>query len=169
MSVTLIDLGKPAAATVGAVHAAFAASTPSPFPPTAQPDKPRTLNVTGAAGWDGGDVIVDGIDQRGNTTEEQFKAADITGATKLGVKVFAVVQRIRHTLIGGAATASVDTGISLGYKPVAFGPAIASIFDGGLGVGAEFPAALDTANGSYTPVAANVPNGTHRYALTIDR
>ena len=174
MATKLIQIsGKPDAASVNSVHLNFNSAVANPIITgiTNPADLgavgfggcARACSVTGAAGWDGGDVTLNGLDIRGNAVSELFKVVDIAGFTKPGVQVFAKVLSITHSLVGaGVLLASVGVGDKLGFAQggPCFGPAV--IFVTGVG---ELPAALDHTYQSVTPTS--VPNAAKTYLLLI--
>jgi len=95
--------------------------------PTAQPSHPRVLDVVFAAGWEGGDVTVSGLDPLGNAVQEIFVSPGGGGGTVNGTKVFATITTpggITNSVTGGAAdvaTVQSAAGIGVTNKPaVAF-------------------------------------------------
>lgn len=105
----------PVAANNTGVHAAYAGNAANDFPgPIGTIESwGRTLQVVFAASWDGGDVIITGTNQFGETISETFTAA--AGSTVAGGKVFRTVTSIRKTAVGATAnTASVGIGTALG-------------------------------------------------------
>lgn len=147
----------PAAASATAIHAAFAGSNASnAFPgPITQPDVPRALSVTFAAAWDGGNVIVTGVDTRGISASETFVSAP--GTTVTGSTPFTSVASIAKTAVGVAAdAASVGTSTKLGLAQM---PRTANGIlqaDGVIEVGT-----WSAAFGTVIPTTA--PDGVHDY------
>lgn len=98
------------AASNTAIHAAVQESAANLFPgPITQPDVPRLLSATFAAGWQGGDITIVGTDANGWYQREVI--ADNPGATVAGTKVFATVTSISKELIAGT-TDTVTIGTS---------------------------------------------------------
>ncbi len=150
----------PAAAAV-AVHAAVAESDPNTFPgPFTDPVIPRTLDVVFAAGWQGGDIIVDGTNQFDVVIQETFTSNP--GATVNGVKVFKTVTGAAKTVTAGAAdTATLQTGGAIGILNV-----IADTFGWLTMDGVMEAVTLDATYASFTPTTA--PNGVHNYHLLVN-
>lgn len=96
------------------VHAAYAGNAAVAFPgPITNPDVPRNLRAVFAASYDGGDIVVDGTDQFGNTIQETIVA--VANSTVVGAKVFKTVTAIRRTAVGATAnTVSIGTGDKIG-------------------------------------------------------
>ncbi|HUW17251.1 MAG TPA: hypothetical protein VMW94_09260 [Actinomycetes bacterium] len=129
------DLGVPATATVAAVHAAHLPSGADVFPgPFTNPDVPRNVAVTFGAGWDGGNIVIDGTDQFGNAAQDTIVANP--GAQVLGVVIFATVTAATKGAIGvGAVGSSIDTGDQLGLTRPLAGPVGVLAVDGTTEVG----------------------------------
>jgi hypothetical protein len=89
-------------------------------------DYPRNLRVTCAGGTSsgtyGGTVVVNGIDQFGNTITETISIATaVNGGTTLGTKIFARVDSGTATLSGDTAIATVNVGYSTAGTTTLFG------------------------------------------------
>ena len=91
---TVESFAAPIAKAVDNVHAAFAGNDAANiFPgPITDPDMPRSLYATFGAGYDGGDLTVDGTDIDDNVIQEVL-ATNPGGDTK-GVKCFKTVTQI---------------------------------------------------------------------------
>ncbi len=151
-------VGAPAAAAV-AVHAAIAGNTAITPVTTAltNPVVPRSVDVVFAASWDGGNVIVKGLNTFGKVSEETFTSAP--GTTVAGSKMFKTVTSIEHTAVGATAnTYTVQTGAKLGL--------VNDVLDGfGIGLcdGVPEKVTLDSTNESVLFTTA--PNGTRVFVL----
>jgi hypothetical protein len=100
----VVSLGVPDAAAVDSVHAALAGTAAVAFPgPITNPDVPRVVSATFAAGWDGGDITVVGTDAFGAAQTETLVA--VAGTTVTGAAIFATVTSITKSLVGVAADA----------------------------------------------------------------
>lgn len=146
----------PVAANSTGIHAAVAANAASAFPgPFGSIETwGRTLRYVFAAMWDGGDIVVTGLDQFGRPQSETITSA--AGSTVDGLKVFREVTAISHTVVGATAnTVSVGIGPALG---VPFSFQQGQEFVDGV---AELATALDTINYSFKPATAC--NGAHDY------
>ncbi|MCK6528773.1 hypothetical protein L6R50_14840 [Myxococcota bacterium] len=122
-----VSLGAPAASNTSAVHAGFAGNDAgNAFPgPFTNPDVPRCVSVTFAAGWDGGNVTVDGTDQWDVVVQEVIVAA--AGTTVMGSQVFKTVTGATKGAVGAAAdTASIGTSDRLGVGGTGAGPALSA-------------------------------------------
>ena len=159
------NLGTPATASTTAVHAGFAGNDASnDFPgPFTNPDVPRSVTVTFAAGWDGGNVTVSGQDGFGNALA--VVVASNPAGTSETDEVFATVTSATKSAVGVAAdAASIGTGTKLGWGS---SPGIMTGFAVGiLSVDGVTEAATWDANGAagrqgVTPTTA--PNGAHAY------
>lgn len=159
------DLGTPAAASTTAIHAAFAGNDASlNFPgPITNPDVPRNLTVTFAAGWDGGDVNVVGEDNAGNPINETFASGP--GTTVKGNIPFSVVTSATKGAVGAAAdAASIGTGDRLGLA------VLPSLPVGSLTV--DRVNVLATWGDTYATVAppgANAPDGARLFTAMYPR
>jgi len=107
VNMAVVPYGITWAYSAPSVHAGVAANAPNLFPgPITQPPTPSALQVGFALGWDGGDVIVAGVDGGGAALTETFPSTP--RSVVLGEKAFAVVSTITKTVIGVTAnTAAV--------------------------------------------------------------
>jgi hypothetical protein len=147
----------PVAANTTGIHAAVLATAANDFvgPFGVLESWGRNLQVTFAAMWDGGDIVITGTDQiTGQAITETISA--LPGSTVLGLKVFRTVTAIRKTAVGvAAAGASVGIGPALG---VPFSFSAGQEFVNGV---AELATALNTGYYSFTPATA--ANGVRNY------
>lgn len=107
--------GDMAAKSTTAIHAAFAGNNGSnAFPgPITQPSQVRTLAVTFASSWDGGNVTIVGTDLNGASLSETFTAA--AGTTVIGKKQYASVVSATKGAVGATSnTASIGTDVIRG-------------------------------------------------------
>lgn len=121
VSFVATDLGRPAVATVAAVHAAITGSASVVTTVTTgitNPDVPRNLSVTPAgttADVAAGDVTITGTNVEGKVISEAFTFLANASTATVGVKAFKTVTSIAIPIQdGAAATFSVDTGAKLG-------------------------------------------------------
>jgi hypothetical protein len=155
---TLFAIDNAAAAAVANVHAAVQESAANQFVGVfTSPAIPRNLSVTFAAGWQGGDVNVFGINQFGGDISETFLSTP--GATVAGVKIFKTVTAAAKTIVAGTVdTASIGQGNKLGVSPK---------MSAGTGIlftdSAIEAVTIDSANSGFLPTT--VPNGVHDYLL----
>lgn len=163
----LIAGGTPAAKSANSVHAAIRGDTSIANVTTglANPVTPRNLRVAfGAAHWDGGDVIAIGTDQFGAAVTETFTSTP--GSTVVGVKIFATVTSLHHTVLGtdsdAANTYTVGTGDKIGVLliPHTGSPVLLTV--DGVGEAVTF----DAATNAFTPTT--VPNASHVYVLIVN-
>jgi len=88
------------------VHGLVMSLQPNLFPgPITQPPTPSKLQVVFQDPWDGGDVIVEGLDSDSASLVETFPSTP--GAVVLGTKAFAQISTISKTIIGVAGWAAV--------------------------------------------------------------
>lgn len=71
---------------------------------SAQPNRPTTLRVSFASGYDGGDVTVHGSAPDGTVVEETFTAG--SGTVEVGTKVFALLDATGSFTADGSGTGS---------------------------------------------------------------
>lgn len=128
---------------------AFAAQT--------NPAHGRTLQVTFAAGWDGGDVTMDVTDQFGNVTPTTFASAPGTTVQSPGCVVsYANAQK---TLVGAAAdTATIEDGPILAV-PTELENTDALLFCDGVAEAVT----MENAESGFTPTTP--PDGVHDYVI----
>ncbi len=148
----------PAASDIAAVHAAHLASGANTFPgPITNPDKPRNAVVDFSAGWDGGNVTVNGTDQFNAVINEVFTAVPAT--TVVGAKIFKTVTSITKATVGTTGSASVGTGDKLGFA----GKLVDAVNAALLVDNAAEGATLDVTNNGFLPTT--VPDGLVSYLL----
>ncbi|MCK6529701.1 hypothetical protein L6R50_19820 [Myxococcota bacterium] len=159
------DLGTPAAPDTTSVHAAFAGNdAANDFPgPFANPDVPRAVQIAFAAGWDGGNVTVNGTDQFDQAVNEVIVANP--GATVVGTKVFKTVTSASKGAVGAnAAGASIGRASKLGVGSAAV-PRVKDFNTRGVGElsvdGITEASTWDGTNSAVTPTTA--PNGARRF------
>lgn len=98
----------PEAATADAIYSGLAGNdTENAFTPTGQPDVPRSLTITFAADWDGGDITIHGTDQF-EFPISHTEPSDPGSVTETSA-VFKVVTLITKSAVG-ADPAEVDIG-----------------------------------------------------------
>jgi hypothetical protein len=157
------NLGVPAAKGTTDVHAVFPGNNASNnFPgPFSAPGRSRNLRVTFGAGYDGGNVTVNGQDQFGTAISETFVANP--GATVVGVKVFATVLSATKSAVGAnGAGASIGTGDKLGLGN-ALTNAVGALSVNGLTEAATF----DATYSAVTPTT--LPDGARTYVAAYPR
>jgi hypothetical protein len=154
----LVDLGAPLAASATAVHAAYAGNAVVAFPgPFTNPDVPRNITATFAASYDGGNILLTGLDQFGVAQTETITAN--AGNTVAGVKIWSSITAATRSAVGATAnTVSLGRGTKLGFKDQL--STIVEILDGGT---VEAPSSVDYTVYGFVPGTA--PNGTHTYQL----
>jgi hypothetical protein len=148
----------PAAKDDDVVHAIYD-DVDGDFPgPFTNPDKPRNLRVTLAAGWDGGDVEVTGTDQYDDPVSETFLAG--SGVVRTGVKIFKTVTAATKSIPAGVTGngASIGTGDKLGVVGDIAGPTGVLL----VGVTPEAVVVDDTYD-AFTPTSA--PDGAKDFTL----
>lgn len=152
----------PATASTTGVHAGFAGNDASnDFPgPFTNPDVPRNVTVTFAAGWDGGNVNIVGTDQYDQAVNETINSAP--GTTAAGAKIFKTVTAATKSAVGAAAdTASIGIGDKLGV--------VANIADA-VGImtvdGIAEAVVIDATYDGFTPTT--LPNGARDYVLVAN-
>lgn len=150
----------PAAKAV-AVHAAVAESAVNAFPgPFTNPVIPRSIQCDFAAGWEGGDVTVDGTDQFDAVISEVF--ADNPGAVVEGLKIFKTVTAVSKELTAGAAdTVTLQTGPKIGIIGT-LADAVGLLF---CNLVAE-AVVLDLTYDAFTPTTD--PDGINDYTLVVN-
>jgi hypothetical protein len=116
LAARLISVGPVAAKGTANVHAAYPENLDNIFQgPYTNPDVPRNLRITFAAGWDGGNVTMVGTNQFDEAVSETFVA--VAGTTVVGTKIFkTVTSATKVTLAGGVETASIGTGDKIGVS-----------------------------------------------------
>lgn len=110
----MMSVGPVAAKDADIIHALYD-DTDADFPgPFTDPDVPRNIRVTMAAGWDGGDVTVVGTDQFDAAVNEVFTTGD--GVTRVGTKIFKTVTSATKATPAGVTGngASIGTGDKVG-------------------------------------------------------
>jgi hypothetical protein len=147
----------PAAAGTTNCVAATAGNAAKPLVLAGQPDVPRSVLATFAASYDGGDIVLVGIDHTGAQITETLLAN--AGATRASNAAFASIISATRTAVGATANT-----VSLGYG-VKFGVGIKPVLDGSLagfmdGAGTTF-SATDLTNGTVTFTTAS--DGAHDY------
>lgn len=150
-----------------ACHAAVAESAANAFPgPFTQPTIPRTLDCVFAAGWEGGDVTVTGLNQFGEAITQAYVA--VAGTTVQGTKAFSSILTASKAIQAGAAdTVTLQTGGKLGL-PVRILDTVGVLFvndPADFSPPADCPEAitLDAVNHTFTPESA--PDGAVTYKL----
>lgn len=73
------------------------------------PDFPRAVTATFVALWDGGDIVIEGIDHTGLAATETL--ASNAGSTRVGNVAWKEIKSVRKTAVGVTANA-----VSLGYN-----------------------------------------------------
>lgn len=97
------------AAGAATIHAAVQEGAPAgSFTAIVQPDVPRKLSATFAAGWQGGDIFIKGVDADGMYIEETIP--DTAGSTINGTQVFRQIYSIEKELVAGTTdTVTIGT------------------------------------------------------------
>lgn len=97
-----------------ACHAAVAGSAANAFPgPFINPTLARSLDCVFAAGWDGGNVTVTGVNQFNEAVSEVYVA--VPGTTVAGTKIFSSITAAAKATVGAAAdTVQLQTGGKIG-------------------------------------------------------
>jgi hypothetical protein len=116
-----------------------------------QPGYPGTLDVAFVAGWEGGDITVNGKDPLGASINEVFTANP--GSTVNGVKNFAFIDAsgiVNSSTAGAADLATVQTGASLGITTAGTPTFLKLVVNGA----DEAIAAQDTTNKTFQPTTA---------------
>jgi hypothetical protein len=115
---------------------------------TAQPTHARTVDVVFVAGWEGGDVTIDGVAPDGTVQQEVYTSTP--GGTVNGVKPFVTITAVTNgTLAGAADLATVQTGAQLAVG----GPVSSFLFCAVDGVREAFGASSAT-NGTFSTTTA---------------
>ena len=149
------------AAKAVAVHAAVQEGAANAFPgPFTSPAIPRSLEIVFAAGWQGGDITINGLDQFSAPITEVIP--DTPGSTVAGVKVFKTVVSASKELVAGTTdTATLQTGAKIGI-PATIAHAYGILHLAGV----TEAVVLDTTYHAFTPTTA--PNGTNDYTLMVN-
>lgn len=131
--------------------------------PTAQPGHPRVLDVVFAAGWQGGDVTVAGVNPAGAAISETFVSPGAGGGTVSGTKAFALIDDpggIANSTAGGAAdVATVQTAAGIGLSRSPYSALVKLSVDGA----DEAAAATSFTDGTFEPTTA--PDGTKTFEV----
>lgn len=160
VSVTAMKVYKnPAAAGTTNCVAATAGNVAPALTLAGQPDVPRSVLATFAASYDGGDIILTGIDHTGAYVSETLLAN--AGGTRASNAAFAKVLTATRSTTGATAnTVSLGYGVKfgLGIKPVQDG-SLAGFMDGA----ATTFSATDLTYGTVT--FATAADGAHDYMV----
>lgn len=153
-------LTNPAATSANNCVASTAASAANALTlADATPDFPRNVTATFAALWDGGDIVLVGLDHTGAPATETL--ASNAGSTRAGVVAWKSITSASKTVVGATANA-VTLGYTnvfgIGAKPLVAGSQLC--FHDGVGEAST----LDATNGTIAPTTA--PNGTVDYVLS---
>lgn len=117
---------------------------------TAQAGHARTFDVVFAAGWEGGNVTLDGLAPDGTAQTELYTSPGGGGGTVAGTKAFASLTAVTNSVLAGAADlATVKTGGRLAVG----GPVTAFLFIAVDGV-RDAIAASTPANGTFATTTA---------------
>jgi len=156
---SMIKFTDVAANAVG-VHAAVQEGAANAFPgPFTNPAIPRSVQIVFAAGWQGGDITIQGTDQFGRPQVEVI--ADVAGTTVQGVKIWKTITAAAKELLAGTTDpATMQTGTKIGLL-CRLTDATVLLFCGT----ASEAATLDSTYHAFTPTT--VPNGTNDYILLI--
>jgi len=160
---TVESFAAPIAKAVDNVHAAFAGNDAANiFPgPITDPDMPRSLYATFGAGYDGGDLTVDGTDIDDNVIQEVL-ATNPGGDTK-GVKCFKTVTQIAKASVGAnPATASVGVHDKIGVSGTPLRKVGVISVDGSTEHGTWDDGSVSAEERGFTP-GTNVPDGARDY------
>lgn len=81
---------------------------------TGQPTHARTVDVVFAAGWEGGDITIDGLAPDGSEQQEVYTSPGAGGGTVNGAKAFLTITAVTNGTLGGTTDlATVQTGAQL--------------------------------------------------------
>lgn len=158
----VIALGAFDAADDDLVVTAVAGTAANALTVAAQPDLPRTLTATFAAGWDGGDITIVGTDMFGDALTETLTANP--GGTTSSAKAFASVTSVTKGAVGVAAD-TVKVGITneVGTMcDVVAGKLM--VQDDSAGGGGTVTGTFDATNDTVV-LATDVPDGTTNYFI----
>jgi hypothetical protein len=167
----LVTLTNVPAKSNTAVHANFGGDAAPVAPDTkvrvttaiTNPTFARNVSATFGAGWDGGDILIEGTDQFGKAVSETITAT--TSNTVAGTKIFKTVTRISYTgggSAGGTNVCSVGIGDKLACGTVklqtdAIQIIVAGVLDSG--------ATVDLTYSAFTPSASYVADGAKDYEV----
>lgn len=146
----------------GTVLLTILENVPGPVAPTAQPGHPRTLQVSFPAGWEGGNVTVDGFNMSGGIISEIFLAAP--GATVPGFSNFSTIVGATNSAPGGAGpdAATVETAGTL-IVAGEFDAAVAAFTKLSVDAADEPFAGVDLIRHHFTPTSP--PDGSRIYEV----
>lgn len=156
-----VILKNPAAASATSCVTAKAANLASnSLTIAAQPDFPRTVLATFQASYDGGDIVIVGVDHTGLAATETL--ASNAGGTTAGTIAWKSITTVSKSAVG-ATTNTVSVGyqdtFGLGAKPLKE-LSILCFVDGV----AAAPTAVELTKGTVSPATAS--NGAHDYLLS---
>lgn len=124
------------------------------------PAIPRNVTVTFAAGWDAGDVTINGTDQFDAAVSETI--ADAAGTTVAGTKIFKTITSATKQSVGAAAD-----GASIGYgDKIGLLAPIVSTFGMLQTDNTGEAVTVDATYHAFTPATA--PNGVHDYKILVN-
>ena len=153
-----------AAKSATGIHASFAGNDASNNFPGAftNPAYPRNVSIVAAAGWDGGNVTVNGTGPDDAALSEVI--VPVAASTVYGAKIFKTVTSATKGAVGvNAAGASIVTGDKLW---IGAGTAAASAFGMLAVAGASEAVTVDTTYNAFTPTSA--PDGAKDFVLLIN-
>lgn len=138
------------AASTTNIHAAVQESAANLFPgPITQPDVPRKIAFAFAAGWQGGDITIVGLDANGRYLREVV--ADNPGSTVNTTNVFSFIASMtKETIAGTTDTVTVGGAAATYYSSI-----MDTIGQSGLGVEVQ---TTGTLTGTWTLWFANRDN-----------
>jgi hypothetical protein len=131
------------------------------------PDTPRCARGTFPVGWDGGNLVVSGIDQFGQVNTDTL--APNPGGFTDGTKVFASITSCSKSAVGVSAVgvATLGRGSHLGIVGTGgIAAHLVNAFCLGMADGAVDNATIDVANNSFVPTTP--PNGAVSYKLIVN-
>lgn len=117
---------------------------------SAQPTHARTIDVVFAAGWEGGDITLDGVAPDGTAQSETYTSPGIGGGTVAGIKAFATLSAMTNSAQAGTtdlATAQAGGKLAVG------GPVSSFLFCAVDGVREAFGSS-SAANGTFSTTTA---------------
>lgn len=129
-----------------------------------QPDVARNVLATFQALYDGGDIVIVGIDHTGAQVTETLLAN--AGGTRAGTYAYSKIISATRTAVGATAnTVSLGYGvkIGIGLKGVLEGSVIPFIGTAGAETGVTTLSAIDLTNGTVTFTTA--PDGANDYVV----
>lgn len=129
-----------------------------------QPDVPRNVQVAADVDWDGGDIVVSGLDMTGELISETI--TPVNESTVYGTKAFACVTGVQtpdltYTMGSAALTYGPSLGIKIGKKIPLLRAVVETSAAGSVG------AATLSADG-LLDLDTEVPDGSRSYVVSVD-